>query len=599
MRVQRGVVLFVFLAVTGSVLGLAFAGSPGRIADGVSIDGVDVGGMTPGAAERLLERRAKKLEGVPVVFVAGHRRWQLSPRQLGVTADWHAAVEVARRHSGGFGPFRGFRRIGVRVFGAEFAPPTRAYDAALQFELNRFSRALYRPHRDAELRLHGLDPVAVPGTVGRALDRAAAARVVVTALAGFGRRPVALPVRSEHPSISAARLDSAVAKVRLALSAPVQMRWGTSAWTITPWQLRSMLALPAHGRSKLQIGGPAADRYFDSLRRALNRPARNAGFAVSPGGTVGIVPARRGRALNVPSTAAGLFAAALSHDARSTRVVVGTIKPGRTTPQARALGIHGLVGSYETIYGGDANRVHNVQLVARLLDGKLIAPGATFSFNRATGARTAAKGFREAPVIINGELQTGLGGGVCQVSTTVFNAAYEAGLKITARTNHALYISHYPLGRDATVDYPDVDLRFVNDTPHWLLLRTFVGSYSLTVGLYGAPQHRRVVTDTRPLVETGQPPVDHQPDPNLTEGRTVIVDGGEPSRSTSVRRRVYVHGKLLYEDTWYSSYRSEPKVVLVGTKPKPVPEKKKKKKPAPTTTTTATSTTSTTTTTPG
>jgi len=86
-------------------------------------------------------------------------------------------------------------------------------------------------------------------------------------------------------------------------------------------------------------------------------------------------------------------------------------------------------------------------------------------------------------VIINGELSSGLGGGVCQVSTTVFNAAYEAGLKITARTNHALYISHYPLGRDATVNYPDIDLKFVNDTGHWLLLRTFVGSSSLTVAL--------------------------------------------------------------------------------------------------------------------
>jgi hypothetical protein len=79
------------------------------------------------------------------------------------------------------------------------------------------------------------------------------------------------------------------------------------------------------------------------------------------------------------------------------------------------------------------------------------------------------------------------------------------------------------------VDYPDVDLRFVNDTAHWLLLRTFVGSYSLTVGLYGAPQHRRVVTEARPLVETGPPPIKHEPDPSLTRGRTVVVDGGEPS----------------------------------------------------------------------
>ena len=156
------------------------------------------------------------------------------------------------------------------------------------------------------------------------------------------------------------------------------------------------------------------------------------------------------------------------------------------------MGITGAVGTYETFYGGDPNRIHNVQLVAHLVDNKLIAPGATFSFNGTTGERSADKGFLEAPVIVNGELQTGLGGGVCQVSTTVFNAAFEAGLPITARTNHALYISHYPLGRDATVNYPDIDLKFVNDTGHWLLLRTFVGSSSLVVSLYGTPVHRRV-----------------------------------------------------------------------------------------------------------
>ena len=128
------------------------------------------------------------------------------------------------------------------------------------------------------------------------------------------------------------------------------------------------------------------------------------------------------------------------------------------------MGITGLVSSYTTIYAADANRVHNVRLVADLIDRTLIAPGTTFSFNETTGERNADKGFLEAPVIINGELQTGLGGGVCQVSTTVFNAAYEAGLDITERTNHALYISHYPQGRDATVNYPDLDLKFVNDT---------------------------------------------------------------------------------------------------------------------------------------
>jgi vancomycin resistance protein YoaR len=279
--------------------------------------------------------------------------------------------------------------------------------------------------------------------------------------------------------------------------------------------------------------------------------------------------------------------------------VAQTTAADRTTAQAEALHIRSLVASYETFYGGDPNRVHNVQLVAHLVDGHVIAPGATFSFNQATGARTAEKGFKEAPVIINGELQTGLGGGVCQVSTTVFNAAYEAGLPIVERTNHALYISHYPQGRDATVNYPDVDLKFTNDTGHWLLLRTFVGSSSLTVALYGTHVGRRVVSDVAPLRVTGPPPVHRVPDPTLAAGEKVVEDSGEPSRATSVRRRVYdAGGKLLSDKVFYSSYRAEPEIVRVGTHAQPKPHKKKKPKPAATVTTTTTRSTPTTTTQP-
>jgi vancomycin resistance protein YoaR len=245
------------------------------------------------------------------------------------------------------------------------------------------------------------------------------------------------------------------------------------------------------------------------------------------------------------------------------------------------MGITGVVGTYETIYGGDPNRIHNVQLVAHLVDNKLIAPGTTFSFNGTTGERSADKGFLEAPVIVNGELQTGLGGGVCQVSTTVFNAAFEAGLPITARTNHALYISHYPLGRDATVNYPDTDLKFVNDTGHWLLLRTFVGSSSLVVSLYGTPVHRRVESIAQPLRFVAAPPVQKTVDATLKPGQVVVDDPGVPAQSTSVERKVYAaDGKLLSDATWFSSYRAEPKIVRVG------PKKAKPKKPKPATTTT-------------
>ena len=297
-----------------------------------------------------------------------------------------------------------------------------------------------------------------------------------------------------------------------------------------------------------------------------------------------VVPAEAGRVLDGEATTRNLMAALLSTTNREAELEVTSIAPERTTRDAKAMGITGLVGAYQTFYGGVANRIHNVQLVAHLIDDHYIAPGAEFSFNDTTGERNEDQGFLEAPVIINGELENGLGGGVCQVSTTTFNAAYEAGLSITERTNHALYISHYPQGRDATVNYPDLDLKFVNDTEHWLWLRTFVTSSSLTVALYGTPQNRRVESEGTPLVETGAPTVKRVPDPNMLVGQTALEESGQPSRSTSVRRRVYdSSGELMYDHTWYSSYRSEPRVIRYGTKRLPVPEPKepKEKKPLP------------------
>jgi vancomycin resistance protein YoaR len=561
--------------IAGVVLGLAFAGSPDRIAGGVRIAGINVGGLTPGEATARLETKARAVASVPVVFTAEGHLWKLRATNLGVEADWPAAVKLAQRDGQGFAPFRGLRRIGVRVFGADVTPPTRVWKQALRVELARMSHAVGTPHRDAAIVLRGRTPTIVGARTGRALESATAGAAIVQALAGFDRtRPVSLPVALDRPTVTATDLEPAVAQVRTALSAPIRMSLGRSSWLLPAGQLSALLSLPHGGSTALAIGGRAADGYFKRLAHGIGRPPRNAGFSVTPSGRVAVVPARPGRVIAVAATRRDMLAAALAPTNRSARVVVTTQAAKRSTAQARALGITTRIGSYETIYGGDPNRIHNVQLVARLIDGKLVAPGATFSFNHATGARTAAKGFLTAPVIINGEVTTGLGGGVCQVSTTVFNAAYEAGLRITTRTNHALYISHYPQGRDATVDYPDVDLRFVNDTPRWILLRTFVGSYSLDVGLYGAPTHRRVVSETRPLVDTGPPPTKKIPDAALYKGVTVVDETGEPSRSTSVRRLVYLPGgKLLYDNTWYSSYRAEPRVVQVGTKERPKPKK--------------------------
>jgi vancomycin resistance protein YoaR len=591
---RRLLFLAVSLAATFVVLGLVFAGSPTTIAPGVMIDGIDVGGMHAKDARALLQHRSDAVARSPVDFTAAGRHYPIKPVELGVQPDWKDAVAAAQRQGDGFGPLRGFKRLDVQVFGADVTPPTTVLRGALGYKVSLIAGDVDRHARDAAIVRRGLDVVVLPARPGRLLDRVAAERVIVRELAALGRpaAPVELPFRVEQPRVRAASLARAAEQARVVLSGPVRLELGPTRWLVPRSKLARLLQLPSGGATRLRIGGPAADEWLVKLGDRVQKPAQDASFAVD-GDRARVVAARPGVRLDAIATTRALLRAAL-HRRPALRVVrlpIEQQQPRLTTGAARAMHIDRLVAGYTTDYGGIPNRIHNVQLVAHLIDNKLIAPGATFSFNKTTGERNAAKGFLEAPVIVNGELTTGLGGGVCQVSTTVFNAAFEAGLKITERTNHALYISHYPQGRDATVDYPDVDLKFVNDTGHWLLLRTFVGPATLTVGLYGTPTHRRVTSTTSPLVVHGTAPVQKTVDPSLRPGQVVVDDPGEPAMSTSVTRDVYTAaGTLLHHDTWYSYYRASPELVRVG------PPAKKQKKPAKqSTTTTSTAPTQTTT----
>jgi len=358
----------------------------------------------------------------------------------------------------------------------------------------------------------------------------------------------------------------------------VTLKLGPTRWVVPPSRLAEVLELPSGRETALRIGGPAALAWLTQLATRVESPPQDATFVVD-GSKVSIVPSKPGARLDTVRTADAILAAAIRPRLRVAQIAVEPEQAKITTAKARTMGIVSRVSGYTTLYGGVPNRIHNVETVSRLIDDTLIAPDETFSFNKTTGERTVAKGFLVAPVIINGELTTGLGGGICQVSTTVFNAAFDAGLDITARTNHALYISHYPQGRDATVNYPDVDLKFVNDTGHWLLLRTFVSSSSLTVNLYGTPTDRKVESSTAPLVVVGKIPVKKTVDKTLKPGEMEVDDPGAPPLRTSVTRDVYAKdGKLLYHTTWFSSYRASPKIVRIG------PKKKKPKPPATTTT---------------
>ncbi|MBW3593851.1 MAG: VanW family protein, partial [Actinobacteria bacterium] len=331
-----------------------------------------------------------------------------------------------------------------------------------------------------------------------------------------------------------------------------------------------------------------ADRYFARLRGAIDRPPRDAAFAVA-GDTVSIVPDQPGRGVDVARTARAILAAATSASDRTAAIVVEETRAKRTTADVKAMGIDRLLASYTTPYSGTPQRIGNLQLAVAALDGTLLAPGETFSFNGVVGERTAERGYQTAPVIIAGEYEEDVGGGVSQVATTVFNAAWEAGLQITERNPHALYITRYQLGRDATVNYPNLDLKFVNDTKKWVLVKGAYGSIGIEVSLYGG-ESRRVESIPRELEETGPGPVRRVPDPTLEQGKTVVEEEGTKSSRVSVDRIVYsADGTELRRETWRTSYRGEYRIVRVGTKvpeppkPKPAPEKKPsdEKKPPP------------------
>jgi vancomycin resistance protein YoaR len=564
------------VAVLAALVGLAFAGSKSELAAGTHVAGVDVGGLTKREAVAKLDGLFERQSDVAVEFVGPTKTYSLAPNQLGVQPDWSAAVDAAARAGDGFGPVRGFRRLRARVFGAEVLPTLAVSNAALEYVLDQIAEDVDRRPRSAAVVRRGLRIQVAPARPGRRLDREAAAEVVVRALGQVERTHVAtaLPVRITAPQVTAAMLAPAAARARTALSAPLTLKVAERSFRVPRWRIAQLLTLPRGGATKLAIGGAAADAYFRRLSATVGRPPRDARFAVY-GDSVRVVPAADGLELNVPRTARAILRAATSPTNRVATLAVARAVPDRTTAEALAMGIDTRMASYKTYYSGTSDRITNLQLGVQALDDTLVPPGGTFSLNEAIGERTEERGFRPAPVIIGNEYAEEIGGGTSQVATTAFNAAWEAGLRITERHPHSLYISRYQLGRDATVYWPSLDLAFVNDTDAWVLVKGFAEADGISIAIYGG-ESRRVESSATPLVVTGPVTVERVLDPTLPKGKQVVEEEGSAPTRTSATRKVYsADGELIRSETWTTSYEGEERVVRVGTKVEP------KTKPVP------------------
>lgn len=255
-------------------------------------------------------------------------------------------------------------------------------------------------------------------------------------------------------------------------------------------------------------------------------------------------------------------------------IPIKKIEPDITTNEANTLGIKELIGEgHSTFYRSIPSRIFNIGLAASRLNGILVAPGETFSINRALGDISAFTGYKQAYIIQNGRTVLGDGGGVCQVSTTLFRSVLDTGLPITERNAHSYRVGYYeqdsPPGIDATIYVPTVDLKFKNDTSNYILIQSIYDpyNYSLSFYLYGT-KDGRVVNMTKPVVSNEKPPPEtlYQDDPTLPKGELKQTDFAAWGANVYFTRTVTKDGQEIISDKFVSNYQPWQAVYLRGTK---------------------------------
>jgi len=303
-------------------------------------------------------------------------------------------------------------------------------------------------------------------------------------------------------------------------------------------------------------------------------------FNFDNGKVIALQPAVEGQRVNTQKIKqqikSELWAAAYTKKEQTITILIPItpIKPKVTEDTIGDLGIKELIGQGTSLFQHSIeNRVFNVNLAASRLNGSLIPPGKTFSFDQTVGDISSLSGYKQAYVIENGKTVLGDGGGVCQVSTTLFRAALNAGLPIVERNPHAYRVGYYEQdsgpGIDAAVYSPTVDLKFKNDTGHYILVQSAVDQTQnrLTFWLYGTSDNRQANID-QPIVssETPAPPALYQDDPTLPKGEVKQVDFSADGANVSFHRTVTRDGKVILADTFVSNYRPWQAIYMRGTK---------------------------------
>jgi vancomycin resistance protein YoaR len=534
---------------------------------GVSVAGVDIGGLSHADAQTKLQAELGPRLAEPVRVAVGDQ-------QLVIRPGTALALDVRATEQRAFEAGRGsvFSRLGALVapfaYGHEVEPVLEPLPAERR-KLRAQLRELTARPANARLKMDGKEVVVRPGTadtsvdVGPLLDSVRAA-----GLAGAGS--ITAAVREIAPAITTEAAEAVAQEARTLVSAPVGIKLKRKrVGALPPAKLAALVRFERGGGSyEISLEPEGLQAALLPLVKAKLRDPVDATFRVV-GNRVRVVRSKPGTTLDAKKAQRAVLTAALREPGgakkRVAAVALAALAAERTTGDARALGIREQVSSFTTDMGASSsNRIHNVHLLGDYLDGTIVEPGGTFSYNEEIGPRTVERGFLEGQMIFGGVLIPSIGGGVCQTATTIFNAAFEAGLPILARSNHSFYISHYPMGRDATVSWGGPELVFKNDLDHAILIKVTYTNATFTVTFFGTKQGRKVASTTSEPTNYTEPELQYAVDQSAPRNSVRKTSGGGPGFDVNVHRKVFERGKLIREDDFFTRYTPQNPTAIYG-----------------------------------
>jgi len=556
--------LVVLVAAAGATVAVRAYTLQDSVLPGVRVAGADVGGLSRPDARGRIETVIGERLRQPVDVVVGGKAFTVNPSNL-FTVDATATEQLA---------FESARSSFFDWIGALAVPFAVDQDVEPVLTVNPTAHAAFaqeltkRTNRavSARISMKGTEPVVVAGRPGTQVDQAAVLALVRDA-ALRGLAGIEAPVASVAPAMTTAAAEQAAAAARTAVSAPVALRFRHhEVGELGPRTIARLLRFqPQGGAFELSLAPEGIQRELAPLVERFTRKPVDASFRVV-GKRVRVVKGRDGTTLDVAGAQAAVLGAATESGLREADIGLTALEPKLSTEDARALGIKRRVSTFTTDMGvSSSNRIWNVHLMADYIDGTIIKPGKTFSFNKVVGPRTPERGFREGQMILGSLLVPAIGGGVCQTATTLFNNAFDLGLPVKERHNHSWYISHYPIGRDATVSWGGPDLKFKNDLDHAILIKTSYTDSTLTFSFFSTKQGRKVVSSTGPQTNFRSPKPSYAYDPSAPKGSKRTVAGSHAQGfDITVFRKVYEHGQLVRKDSFTSHYVAVGDTVIYG-----------------------------------